>query len=103
MSYRTTKTTPEEEYIKKQEILAYKKRAMKIQKEQDQAEKDRLKELHFMCCPKCGEKMDEVELSGIKIDKCFSCGGIYFDDGELETFIEKNKGSFVKNFFSFLK
>jgi hypothetical protein len=103
MDYRTIKTTPEEEYIKKQEILAFKKKALEVKKQQNEAEKKRLKELHYMCCPKCGENMQEIELHAIKIDKCFSCGGVYFDDGELETFIEKNKGSFVKNFFSFFK
>jgi len=103
MSYKTNKTTPEEEFIKKQEILALKKKALEITKKQDEAERKRLKELHFMCCPKCGENMDEIELNGIKIDKCFTCNGIFFDDGELETFIANNKGSFVKSFFSFLK
>jgi len=103
MSYRTIKTTPESEYIKKQEILAFKKKALERKKQQDEAEKKRLKELHFMCCPKCGETMNEIELNGIKIDKCFSCGGVYFDNGELEELINASKDSFMKNFFSFFK
>ena len=103
MGYRTIKTTPESEYIKKQEILALKKRALEVTKQQNEEEKRKLKELHFMHCPKCGEKMDEVELNGIKIDKCFSCNGIYFDDGELEELIKVSKDSFMSNFFSFFK
>lgn len=103
MGYRTIKTTPEAEYIKKQEILTLKKKALEIKKQQDEAEKKRLKELHYMHCPNCGEKMNEIELNGIKIDKCFSCNGIFFDDGELEELIDASKDSFMKSFFSFFK
>lgn len=45
---------------------------------------EELKELHWMCCPKCGHPMQEKELSGIKVDVCTLCEGIYFDRGELE-------------------
>ena len=103
MAYKTIKITPEEEYIKKQEILELKKRALEIRKKQDEEERKRLKELHYMHCPKCGEKMDEIELNGIKVDKCFSCNGIFFDDGELEQLIEASKNSFMKSFFAFFK
>ena len=103
MSYRTIKTTPEDEYIKKQEILELKKRALEFKKRQTEEEKKRLKELHYMHCPKCGEKMDEIEIKGIKVDKCFSCGGVYFDDGELEDFINNSKDSFITKMFSILK
>ena len=39
---------------------------------------------HWMKCPKCGKDMEEVELTGIKVDQCTACMGIYFDKGELE-------------------
>ena len=103
MSYITTKITPEEEYIKKQEILELKKRALEIKKQQNEEEKKRLKELHYMHCPKCGEKMDEIEIHGIKVDKCFSCNGVFFDDGELEELINASKNSFMKSFFGIFK
>ena len=44
----------------------------------------RLKDLHWMRCAKCGAELQEVEFKGVKVDKCFSCGGVYLDDGELE-------------------
>ena len=42
------------------------------------------KKLHWMCCPKCGTELSEVEFRQVKVDKCFSCGGVFLDDGELE-------------------
>lgn len=47
-------------------------------------ERARLKELHWMSCPKCGMQLDEITFRDVKVDKCFSCGGVYLDDGELE-------------------
>ncbi|MCH9683390.1 MAG: zf-TFIIB domain-containing protein [Deltaproteobacteria bacterium] len=37
-----------------------------------------------MRCPKCGMPLDEITFRGVKVDKCFGCGGVYLDDGELE-------------------
>ncbi|HRI10551.1 MAG TPA: zf-TFIIB domain-containing protein [Nannocystaceae bacterium] len=47
-------------------------------------ERDRLKLLHWMRCPKCGAELSEVQFRSVKVDKCFNCGGVYLDDGELE-------------------
>ena len=47
-------------------------------------ERARLRALHWMRCPKCGLLLDEITFRGVKVDKCFSCGGVYLDDGELE-------------------
>ena len=92
----------EEEYVKKQEIEQMKLLAEKRKKEIEAGEKEKLQKLHYMRCPKCGDLMQEIEYKEIKLDKCFSCGGIYFDDGELDLLISKEtkKDSFVKSFFS---
>ena len=37
-----------------------------------------------MRCPKCGMELQTIEYRAVAIDKCFSCGGLYLDDGELE-------------------
>ncbi len=34
-------------------------------------------------CPKCGGKLEVVMSEDVKLDKCISCGGIWFDEGEL--------------------
>lgn len=48
------------------------------------AERAQLRTLHFMCCPKCGMSLEEITFRGVRVDKCFGCGGVYLDDGELE-------------------
>lgn len=35
-----------------------------------------------MICPKCQSDMEAVEYEGIEVDRCKSCGGIWFDAGE---------------------
>ena len=47
-------------------------------------ERDRLRALHWMHCPKCGCELDEITFRGVKVDKCLACGGVFLDDGELE-------------------
>ncbi|MEM7158737.1 MAG: zf-TFIIB domain-containing protein [Myxococcota bacterium] len=49
-----------------------------------ETERSELKTAHWMRCPKCGMSLDEITFRGVKVDKCFSCGGVYLDDGELE-------------------
>jgi uncharacterized protein len=49
-----------------------------------EAERQRLRQVHFMRCPKCGFELEEILLRGVKIDKCFGCGGLWLDAGELD-------------------
>ena len=37
-----------------------------------------------MKCPKCNESMVVLELADVEIDYCYSCEGIWLDQGELE-------------------
>lgn len=54
-------------------------------------ERKRLREQHFMRCPKCGHEMKEEELQGVRIDRCSFCEGIYFDAGELDQVLLKRE------------
>lgn len=47
-------------------------------------ERERLRELHWMHCPKCGSELVEMQFRDVKLDKCFNCAGVFLDDGELE-------------------
>ena len=38
----------------------------------------------WMVCPKCGGRLREVDLEGVKVDQCGGCGGLFFDKGEVE-------------------
>jgi hypothetical protein len=74
----------EDEYILRQELERKRDAVLKKQSELAEDEKKRLKAQHWMRCAKCGAELQEVEFRGVKVDKCFSCGGVYLDDGELE-------------------
>ena len=60
----------------------------------------RIKDLHFMKCPKCGHDMKEESLAGVSVDRCTFCEGIFFDAGELDQVLlkkeEDRKGFFRK-------
>jgi hypothetical protein len=74
----------EEEFFLRQEAEKLKARAEQLRRQTDDAERKRLKELHWMRCPKCGMEMTEITYRNVAIDECFTCGGIYLDAGELE-------------------
>ena len=66
----------EEEYIARMEFERKKKTEMEKQNMIAQEEKKRLRELHFMKCPKCGMELIEIDYKGAKIDECSGCRGI---------------------------
>jgi hypothetical protein len=37
-----------------------------------------------LLCPKCQAPMNQIERSGVTIDRCTECGGVFLDRGELE-------------------
>jgi len=77
-------TSKEDEYFAREECIKLRKLAHKTQQEMATDEKKKLKELHWMHCPKCGMQLHTIVINKVEVDKCFSCGGIYLDDGELE-------------------
>ena len=57
-----------------------------------QEQRERERSLHFMKCPKCGMQLEEIAFGDVRIDKCFSCDGIWLDKGELDLIREKDGG-----------
>lgn len=55
-------------------------------------ERKRLKELHFMKCPKCGHDLKEEPIEDVMIDRCTFCEGIYLDPGELDKLFLRKAG-----------
>ena len=84
----------EDEYFARQEIERRKKWAQEQASKMAVEQKDQLKQLHWMKCPKCGMDLKEIELHGVKVDQCASCGGVFLDAGEMEA-IEKHEQSGV--------
>jgi hypothetical protein len=92
----------EEEYFKRQELAKLRKARLEAAVRLAEEEKKRLKELHWMCCPKCGLELQEVEYRGVMVDTCFGCGGTFFDRGEVEKVIEADERGLLVRLGSFL-
>lgn len=70
-------------------------RVARERRERERAEREaaselkRLRELHYMKCPKCGHDLEEEDLGGVKVDRCTHCEGVFFDAGELDQVFAK--------------
>ncbi len=93
----------EDEYIARMEFERKKQIEMEKQKKLAQEEKNKLKDLHFMKCPKCGMELIEIDYKGIKIDECSQCRGVWLDAGELSSVSRMEKGTLDKFFSIFSK
>lgn len=85
-------TESEEEYFARQEIERRKQWAKERETQMASEEKEKLKELHYMRCPKCGMELSHLDLHGIELDRCVSCHGTWFDAGKVEELLEKEQG-----------
>ncbi len=85
---------PEEEYFARVELERRRALAEERQIQIEAAEKERLRALHNMRCPKCGMPLEEIPFGDVKVDKCLECEGIFLDKGELEL-LQKKDGGFV--------
>ena len=73
-------------------------------KEQDAAKAEAEKQAHWMKCPKCGYDLETIKWRNVDIDKCFRCGVIARDDGELETLAgNEQAGGFLSSFKGLFK
>jgi len=91
----------EEEYFAKMQFEKKKKIEEEKHKKLAAEEKNRLKELHLMRCPKCGMELIEIDYKNIRIDKCSECNGIWLDAGELDSVSRIGKSGLDKLFTVF--
>jgi hypothetical protein len=91
----------EDEYFVRQELERRKKWAQEKAAGMATEEKEQLKQLHYMKCPKCGMDLKELEMHGVKVDQCANCGGVFLDAGELEQLEHHETGVFNKVFSLF--
>ena len=66
------------------------------------AERERLKALHHMKCPKCGHDLKAEEMLGIEIDRCTFCEGFFVDVGEFEELFLKRSEAERRGFTRWL-
>ena len=93
----------EEEFIKREELQRLKRLRRQAARETAEKEQARLKEQHWMRCPKCGMELAEVEYSSVVVDACFACGGMFLDQGEMEKilgFVERKERGFLDRMIS---
>lgn len=81
----------EEEYFARLEYEKRKKLCEEKRADLAEEEKKRLKELHYMHCPKCGNDLIEITFKKVQIDRCPGCNGIWLDAGELDTLLESEQ------------
>jgi len=93
----------EEEYFARLELERKEKIEAEKHKRMAEEEKNELKELHYMRCPKCGLELKEVDYRGINVDKCFSCDGVWLDAGEMDALSKFEKPALDKLFSVFKK
>jgi uncharacterized protein len=93
----------EEEYFARVEMEKKRKLAEQHRKSLAEAEKNKLRELHYMRCPKCGMELREIEYRGVKVDRCFTCDGVWFDAGEVDALQNLESSSLGKLFKVFTK
>ena len=83
----------EEEYFKQKELELKKKFEAEREAYRTSEEKENVKKLHFMKCPKCyGDMKEENYEKKVNIDRCQQCNGVWLDAGELELIAEHEEG-----------
>ncbi|HWV39619.1 MAG TPA: zf-TFIIB domain-containing protein [Vulgatibacter sp.] len=99
------KLSNEEEYFARENAEKLRKLALERSRELAQAQKEEMKRLHWMRCPKCGMELQTVEFRGVDIDRCFSCGATVFDAGELEKLgvTEEKSGAIMKSILNIFR
>ena len=74
----------ENEYFARQEAERSQQVADERQAKLLEEERERERALHFMKCPKCGMRLQEIAIGSVRVDKCFGCEGVWLDKEELD-------------------
>lgn len=88
-------STPEEEFFARQELERKRDLARQREAQLRDEEQARLKELHWMHCPKCGADLLEIDFQGHRVDQCHRCRGIWLDAGEVDFLTASETGGFL--------
>ena len=94
-------SSSEEEYFARLEAEKKRERSLVATQALGQQERDRLKALHHMRCPKCGMPLSQLTLSGVQVERCFGCNGIFLDAEDVRQLIkEESDFSRTLHFFA---
>ncbi|MFN0063291.1 MAG: zf-TFIIB domain-containing protein [Myxococcaceae bacterium] len=78
------KTDPVDDYFAREDVEKLRRLAHKQKQETQAQDREALRKLHHMKCPKCGLDLHTLRRVDVEIDACFTCKGIWLDEGELE-------------------
>jgi uncharacterized protein len=93
----------EDEYFAKEEAEKKKRLAKTITDQQTKEERKKIQEFCYLKCPKCGGQLAELLYTGIQIEKCSDCLGVWLDDGELEKIAGDHSGNVIKDILNLFK
>jgi RNase P subunit RPR2 len=97
-------TKNEDEYFAREE--AEKLHRLHVEKLRAISKKDAAeqKKLHHMKCGHCGYDLVTVRWRSVDVEKCFRCGSILLEQGELEKLAGKEeKGQFMSSFLELFR
>lgn len=77
-------SSTEDEYFAREDIEKKRKLALQQAEQMAAQQREDLKKLHHMKCPKCGLDLHTLKKGNVEIDTCFGCKGVWLDAGELE-------------------
>jgi uncharacterized protein with PIN domain len=84
MAHTDKPSNNEDDYFAREEIEQKRKLAHQQAKALAAQQREELKKLHYMKCPKCGMDLHKLTKGDVEVDTCFNCHGIFLDSGELE-------------------
>ncbi|MER3447179.1 MAG: hypothetical protein C4291_10205 [Candidatus Dadabacteria bacterium] len=89
-------TKTEDEYFAREDAEKMKRLKEKLRQEILEEQRQNIKDICYMKCPKCGGDLHEVLFRGIKIDRCAACNGVWLDNGELEKLAGHEEKSIIR-------
>ena len=94
----------EEELMAREEAEKLHRLAQKKIEALNQQQMEERKKLHFMHCAKCGFDLQTITWRDVEIEKCYHCGAVVLDDGELEKLAgQEEEGGFMRDFLNIFK
>src|SRR5262249_15578335 len=81
----------ENEYFAREDVEALRRLSQKQAHSLQSEEREALKSLHYLKCPKCGFDLHTLRHGEIDIETCFNCHGIWLDAGELEHIVRQQR------------
>jgi hypothetical protein len=93
----------EDEYFVREDAEKKRRIALEMKKELAADQQAALKEMHFMHCPKCGMKMQQVRYGKLDVDACFSCGGVFLDKGGMNVIAQPQQKGIMAAILNWFK